>query len=334
MSGSVRKYETPVAGGLQFQDLPPEVLVDILGRVSPKAREATTVSRYMNRLADAALMTNILRNNLADPTIGLPEREKYFKLTPEGRGIYTPEPGLWRAVQQFTHREEWYMPGPDTISDRTRDEEYMTIWNFINDLQDRRAPVFVYCDLPMSEYFIHEEKFSRYLVRIVEDLKTQPGDNVPIKFVALATIPRYDLEDQAIIKPLLEKLRDNPWRVEGFYLDPQIISIQIFQFRGEGRMNLRNIFSVHTSVNMFMGQEPVWDHEYELSDVIKFFDTLAALNGSYGEQFPVEVQILHGNDQDWWARKDVPIRIVVLNKHELMAREIIFPVLQDDVYHV
>jgi len=85
---------------IQFSDLPPEVLVNILGRVSPTAREGVLVSRDMKELADIALMDNIRTNNLVDPTIGAVNRNEYFKVDAEGNGEYfSPKPGLWRELK-------------------------------------------------------------------------------------------------------------------------------------------------------------------------------------------------------------------------------------------
>ena len=83
-----------------FAELPSEIQLEILGRVSPTAREAAIVSKGMKELADIVLMDNIRRNDLIDPTIGIPERAKYFKLDKYGEGEYfEPEPGMWRQMK-------------------------------------------------------------------------------------------------------------------------------------------------------------------------------------------------------------------------------------------
>ena len=88
--------------GLGFSDLPRELRTDILGRVSPTAREGTLVSQGMRELADTALMDNIRSGNLVDPSIGVPEHREYFKLDVVGNGEYfSPEPALWQSFKRL-----------------------------------------------------------------------------------------------------------------------------------------------------------------------------------------------------------------------------------------
>ena len=93
---------TMASKGLQFTDLPAEIQLNILGRVSPTAREVVPVSHGMRQLADVVLMDSIRSGDLVDPTIGIPEREEYFKLDADGNGEYfSSQPGLWRSVQKY-----------------------------------------------------------------------------------------------------------------------------------------------------------------------------------------------------------------------------------------
>ena len=91
---------TVASSGFPFTDLPAELQVDILGRVSPTAREGVLVSQTMKELADQALLNNLRYNNSVDPTIGAPERSEFFKINAKGQGEYfSPEPGLWRQIK-------------------------------------------------------------------------------------------------------------------------------------------------------------------------------------------------------------------------------------------
>ncbi len=93
---------TAERGPFPFAELPPELQVEVLGRTSPTVREGTLVSQGMKELADAALMKNIRENKLVDPTIGIPNRNEYFKVTVRGEGEYfSSEPGLWRNFKKY-----------------------------------------------------------------------------------------------------------------------------------------------------------------------------------------------------------------------------------------
>lgn len=85
-----------------FPHLPAELQVEVMRQASPTAREGSLVSHGMLEIADAALMENIRNNDLIDPSIGIADREKYFKVNPAGTGEYlSPEPGLWRQLKYY-----------------------------------------------------------------------------------------------------------------------------------------------------------------------------------------------------------------------------------------
>jgi len=136
----------------QFSDLPPEVMVNILGRVSPTAREGTLVSRGMKELADVALMDNIRSGNLIDPTIGIPGRGDFFKVDVWGNADYfSPEPGLWQAVRKYR-------------SERLGDLRYDSFANFIG----RRSPEYAVNFVPLILYgTIHDEQSFRMKQKFV-----------------------------------------------------------------------------------------------------------------------------------------------------------------------
>ena len=164
--------EIPVTGGAQFMDLPAELQVDILGRVSPTAREGVLVSRQMRAVADMVLMANIRAGDLVDPTIGIPERDQYFKLDARGNGEYfSPEPGLWRSVKKYRTER---LGDPKTTSRRSlaggadikftvRNVPllfYGTIHNSENNLVTGKFVSLVMIDSDLSNYILNYEFYS------------------------------------------------------------------------------------------------------------------------------------------------------------------------------
>ncbi len=88
-----------------FSALPPELQLAIVGQVSPTTREATIISKGMKVLADVALIDNIRTGNVVDPSIGMPNREQYFKVKPGGVGEYfSLIPGLGLAISKARKR--------------------------------------------------------------------------------------------------------------------------------------------------------------------------------------------------------------------------------------
>ena len=163
---------TVASSGFPFTDLPAELQVDILGRVSPTAREGVLVSRQMRAVADMVLMANIRAGDLVDPTIGIPERDQYFKLDARGNGEYfSPEPGLWRSVKKYRTER---LGDPKTTSRRSlaggadikftvRNVPllfYGTIHNSENNLVTGKFVSLVMIDSDLSNYILNYEFYS------------------------------------------------------------------------------------------------------------------------------------------------------------------------------
>ena len=162
------KAEIPVVGGLQFAELPTEMQLEILGRVSPTVREAALVSRGMQELADTALLTNIQVGDLVDPTLGIPDRAEYFKLKPGGLGDYfAPLPGLWQSLKEA--RQYYQSRG-----------QYLLIYGVIN-LAELRDTLPTLRFKPISK--LSESETINWLNNIITEYGTDK-----IKFVGIAVM--------------------------------------------------------------------------------------------------------------------------------------------------
>ncbi len=85
-----------------FTSLPRELQTEVLTKLPLMERQITKVSKAMKELGDLALMKNIRANNLIDPTIGIYDRARFFKVDPTGVGEYfKPEPGLWPIIKNI-----------------------------------------------------------------------------------------------------------------------------------------------------------------------------------------------------------------------------------------
>lgn len=166
-----------------FVDLPTEVQMTILSQLPFGGRQLATVSKGMKNLADTGLMINIRANNLIDPTIGIVERDKYFKLTPSAEGEYfEPDPGLWRIIEAIrgrgSHGEFALMYGE------------LDYTNIIKELEEMES---------ISQRSYNERT---YIVRwrpIINSTKFIPGTFIA-KFVAIATSTAIDLYQKFLDK--------------------------------------------------------------------------------------------------------------------------------------
>ena len=164
------KAETPVVGGLQFEELPPEMKLKILGRVSPTAREAATVSRGMRELSDTVLLDNIRTGNLVDPTLGIPDRAEYFKLKPDGSGDYFASlPGLWESLKYARQY-------------RRKLAQYLLIYGEL-DLDTIQNKLTVTKTKSLSDL--------SEATNFLSNVKTEYGTNI-IKFAGIASIDSYE----------------------------------------------------------------------------------------------------------------------------------------------
>ena len=162
------KAEIPVVGGLQFEELPREMRLEILGRVSPTIREAATVSKGMRELADVALLDNIRAGNLVDPTIDIPDRAEYFKLKPDGSGDYFASlPGLWESLKKARQHYGSH-------------RQYLLIYGVINiDTIHRTVPVIGSLSDLSSD------------INLLKNIKAEYGTD-KIKFAGIAEMESYE----------------------------------------------------------------------------------------------------------------------------------------------
>jgi len=163
-------------------ELPDYLQGEVLGRISPTAREFATVSKEWNKLADYALFRNIQEGRLVDPTVGIPNREMFFKLVKPG----SESRGSLDILTNET-RGEYFDPKPGLIDNiRTmRMNRWITGWTGL-----------IYGTFPksyLSDHDITDRPFERGSTRKakLEILKTVPGTDY-VKFVSLVEFDDYE----------------------------------------------------------------------------------------------------------------------------------------------
>ena len=306
--------EIPVPRGLQFADLPPEIQVNILGRVSPTAREGVLVSHGMKELADAALVANIRSGDLVDPTIGTHERDMYFKLTPDGSGVYTPEPGLYRELGK--------------LADKVR-----------KNLQRDRVPepAVTASDIEIRDY-LHDLDIQPYLISgtfdiyQLEDLQSSVVyDFIPeedfVKFVTLAWGNKYN--------PLKQKLAQEIKKSRDEDLSPTEISMISLDSSTEKPKFLGNWIRSYdvTSLTFILPE-----NESDDPGLI-FWEVLENLNREPSWQYVDTHWIPKSKTKSAYLDypyhqldEEIGVNVIPLNTNDLLESRIILPSLRDDVY--
>ena len=329
----VKQMVTAASTGLQFTDLPPEIQAGILGRASPTAREGTLVSRQMKELADAALMANIRTGNLVDPTIGIPERDMYFKLDARGNGEYfSPEPGLWRAIRNYASPLTSGFAMPSSLRDLTEPEisdlvDHITseldrpssdhnfigrqISDIIDHMAGRSVPALVYGQLDFNKL---RKKYPRI---------PRTGS---LKIVGLVSMPYYD--------PSVHNLVRKYESVTGEDMTPDEIRLysKLSDYNPENPMILRNIITYGNNNVEFVFDDIHMGDEDDLEET-PFWQILKSLNEARGEEFKIDwTGFVDASEHSSEYIRDMKIRVVALNEDDLKRHEIILPSLELDTY--
>ena len=161
-----------------FTDLPSELQANIMGRISPTAREFSLVSSAYKTLADYALAQNVEQSRLVDPTIGMPDREMFFKLIGPG----SESSGSLGIVTSVT-QGEYFEPKPGLLGNIKALRADRGSWRFMTGL--------VYGTFPKSYVEVFERTVEPDDREKLEVLKSVPGTDY-VKFVSLVTFNDYD----------------------------------------------------------------------------------------------------------------------------------------------
>ncbi len=301
------KAEIPVVGGLQFAELPTEMQLEILGRVSPTVREAALVSRGMQELADTALLTNIQVGDLVDPTLGIPDRAEYFKLKPDDSGDYfEPSPGLWRSIKDarkfyFADRQYLLIYGKldldrirDRLTEKLREIPIPVTGTRVGGVMAARSLM-----ASLGKQRLHQ-KLSE-ATNLLSNIRAEYGTN-KIKFAGIAYMKSY------------ESL------TTGRFSSNTSSTLVIF---------FTNLFRLGLHVFTLKWDTP---SKAQLIELIKQITENMNIEQIYK---PDDVYIsLKGGLETSVNNPEVSLRIVALNTDDLLNGTLILPSLKDDVYDV
>ena len=299
--------EIPVVGGLQFSELPTDVQLEILGRVSPTVREARVVSRGMQELADVALLDNIRIGNLVDPTLGIPDRAEYFKLKPDDSGDYfEPSPGLWRSIKDarkfyFADRQYLLIYGKldldrirDRLTEKLREIPIPVTGTRVGGVMAARSLM-----ASLGKQSLHQ-KLSE-ATNLLSNIRAEYGTN-KIKFAGIAYMKSY------------ESL------TTGRFSRNTSSTLVIF---------FTNLFRLGLHVFTLKWDTP---SKAQLIELIKQITENMNIEQIYK---PDDVYIsLKGGLETSVNNPEVSLRIVALNTDDLLNGTLILPSLKDDVYDV